>query len=184
MNAQPQSQELLGFVKALGDAERLKIVSLLANEALTEAELADKLAHSPEEIGGHLAHLESLGLVQKAEDRYQLNTNALEGRVRTVLSQIRPRTRKEDFEGDDYERKVLADYFSPEGRLKSIPSQHKKLMVVLAYLVKQFEADRRYPEKQVNEILGRFHRDFAALRRYLIDNRLMAREKGEYWRLI
>jgi hypothetical protein len=71
----------------------------------------------------------------------------------------------------------------PDGRLKAIPAQRKKFLAVLHYLVQSFEPDTRYSEKEVNRILEQFHEDTATLRRSMIDNRLMARERGIYWRL-
>ena len=41
---------------------------------------------------------------------------------------------------------------------------HAKLLVVLDHLAQSFEPGRTYPEKDVNEILGDFHPDYAALR--------------------
>jgi hypothetical protein len=43
----------------------------------------------------------------------------------------------------------------------------------------------RYSEKQVNEMLNRFHEDTATLRRELVGYGLMGREGGggEYWRV-
>ena len=35
---------------------------------------------------------------------------------------------------------------------------------------------------EVNEILARFHPDYAALRRYLVENGFMTRENSVYWR--
>jgi len=35
----------------------------------------------------------------------------------------------------------------------------------------------------VNAILKRFHPDTPALRRYLVDHKLLAREQGEYWKV-
>jgi hypothetical protein len=49
--------------------------------------------------------------------------------------------------------------------------------------VEQFEWDRRYSEKEVNEIIGRIHEDYATLRRELIDSRRLAREREIYWRI-
>ena len=48
-----------------------------------------------------------------------------------------------------------------------------------------FEDDTDYTEKEVNTILRRFHIDTAALRRYLVDHGLMARERdgSRYWRV-
>jgi hypothetical protein len=68
--------------------------------------------------------------------------------------------------------------------LKTIPAQRKKLEAILRYVVKAFEPDVRYSEKQVNEILSRFHKDTASLRRELVGYGLMERESGggEYWR--
>jgi hypothetical protein len=56
-------------------------------------------------------------------------------------------------------------------------------MVVLDWLAQDFEPGRRYTERMVNLILGRRHPDTAALRRYLVDHELLAREAGEYWRI-
>jgi hypothetical protein len=53
---------------------------------------------------------------------------------------------------------------------------------VLDHLSQSFEPGRTYPEAEVNEILGRYHPDFAALRRYLVENGFMTRENSRYWR--
>jgi len=90
----------------------------------------------------------------------------------------------EDVDLDAYDRKVVEDYSLPDGRLKTIPAQRKKLEAVLRYVVKSFEPELLYSEKQVNEILSRFSEDTASLRRELIGNGLMKRANdGEaYWR--
>ena len=81
-----------------------------------------------------------------------------------------------------YDRKVLADFSHPDGRLKTIPSQRKKLQVILRHLIEDFDPEIRYPERQVNERLGRYHEDTATLRREMIAEGLMEREAGSYWR--
>ena len=80
------------------------------------------------------------------------------------------------------ENRVLSNFLTDDGRLRSIPAKHSKLLVVLDHLAQQFEPGRRYTEPEVNEILQRFHPDFAALRRYLVENDFMTREDGVYWR--
>ena len=40
----------------------------------------------------------------------------------------------------------------------------------------------RYPEREVNALLAVWHPDVAALRRYLVDEGLLTREAGVYWR--
>ena len=78
--------------------------------------------------------------------------------------------------------RVLHNFFAPDGRLHTIPSKHAKLLVVLDRLAQAFEPGRTYPEAEVNQILGRFHPDVAALRRYLYDERYVDRDHGLYTR--
>ncbi|MCW2567621.1 MAG: putative regulator, ArsR family, partial [Mycobacterium sp.] len=40
----------------------------------------------------------------------------------------------------------------------------------------------RYAEAEVNVVLRAWHPDHAALRRYLVDEGFLGRERGEYWR--
>jgi len=77
---------------------------------------------------------------------------------------------------------VLQNFLSPDGRLKTIPTKLSKLVVVLDHLAQAFEPGRHYPEAEVNEVLQRFHPDYAALRRYLVENGFMTREDNVYWR--
>ena len=77
---------------------------------------------------------------------------------------------------------VVLRRFVRDGRLVSIPAQRSKRLIVLDRLAQEFEVGRRYPERMVNELLGRWHRDTAALRRYLVDDGFLDRDAGEYWR--
>jgi hypothetical protein len=82
----------------------------------------------------------------------------------------------------DYDARVLRA-FIVDGRLASIPAQAKKRDVVLRYLLDAcFPDDREYPEKEVNQRLALFHRDVAALRRYMVEAGLMTRSAGIYRR--
>jgi hypothetical protein len=80
------------------------------------------------------------------------------------------------------DERVLSNFLGADGRLRSIPTKHWKLLVVLDRLAQEFEPGQTYPEAQVNEVLGRFHPDYAALRRYLVENGFMTREDNVYWR--
>lgn len=77
---------------------------------------------------------------------------------------------------------VLRNFLTGDGRLHTIPSKRAKLLVVLDRLAQEFEPGRTYTERQVDETLERFHPDYAALRRYLVDDQFLARDKGVYWR--
>ena len=78
--------------------------------------------------------------------------------------------------------RVLENFVDVAGRLIAIPVQRKKRLAVLRWLVEDFQPGRLYPEAEVNRIIGRRHSDFAALRRYLVDDELMQRRRGVYWR--
>ena len=80
-----------------------------------------------------------------------------------------------------WEERVLAN-FMEDGRLKQIPARARKRRVVLRWLADHFRPAERYPEAQVNDILRRYHDDFALLRRLLVDEELMQRKAGVYWR--
>jgi len=79
------------------------------------------------------------------------------------------------------QREVL-DKFVVDGRLTTMPAARSKRLVVLDYLAGKFEPGRVYPERDVNFILGMVHADYAALRRYLVDEGLLQRRDGFYWR--
>jgi hypothetical protein len=68
------------------------------------------------------------------------------------------------------------------GRLTQIPVARGKRRIVLEHIAANFEPGVRYPEREVDAVLRAWHPDHASLRRYLVDEGLMSREKGVYWR--
>ncbi|MGB7873464.1 MAG: metalloregulator ArsR/SmtB family transcription factor [Anaerolineales bacterium] len=181
------SEELVTFFKALADANRLKIVGLLAQQSYSVEQLAAILHLRPSTVSHHLSKLADVGLVSAKADSYynvyQLEEEKLQ-QTRLLFSQQDLAAVVEDVDLDAYDRKVVEDYSLPDGSLKTIPAQRKKLEAILGYVVKAFEPDVRYNEQRVNEILTRFHEDIATLRRELVGNGLMNRDGGgrEYWR--
>ena len=172
--------ELMKFMKTLADAKRVKIAGLLGVEALTSTQLAERLELDAKEVESQLDQLVDAGLAHKEGDAYRLDNQAVEKFTRQVLAQSHPPA--PEYEGDAFEVKTLRGYLSRDGTLKSIPTQHKKLLVILKHLAKDFKPSAKYPESQVNQMLRHYHEDTAALRRYMVDNGLLQREKGIYWR--
>ena len=78
---------------------------------------------------------------------------------------------------------ILIKRFMPGGRLVQMPARRSKRLVVLDEVARAFEPGRRYPEQEVNFILLDMYDDYAALRRYLVDEGFLAREGGVYWRV-
>jgi biotin operon repressor len=181
------SEELAAFFKALADANRLKIVGLLAQQPYSGEQLAAILNLRPSTISHHLSKLSEVGLVSARADSYyniyHLEEEALR-KTRLLFSQQELESVVENVDLEAYDRKVVEDYSQPDGRLKTIPAQRKKREAALRYIVKAFEPRVRYTERQVNEILARYHEDTATLRRELVGYGLMQRngDGGEYWR--
>ena len=76
----------------------------------------------------------------------------------------------------------LVGRFIKDGRLAIMPSKRAKLLPVLDHIAQEFEPGQSYPEREVNDVLQRYHDDFAALRRYLVDEGFLSREAGVYRR--
>ncbi len=77
---------------------------------------------------------------------------------------------------------MLGNFMTGDGRLHTIPSKQSKLLVVLDHIAQSFEPGQKYSETDVNDVLTRFHPDYAALRRYLVENQFLTREDSVYWR--
>lgn len=181
------SEDLVAFFKVLSDANRLKIIGLLAQQPYSVEELAALLGLKASTVSHHLSKLSKVGLVSAKADSYynvyQLDEAALQEKSRSLFSQEKLVASVADVDADAYDRKVISDFTRKDGSLKTIPAQKKKLEAVLRHVVKAFKSGRRYSEKQVNEILSAYHPDTASLRRELVGARLMMREGGggEYW---
>lgn len=78
--------------------------------------------------------------------------------------------------------KVLRTYLRGD-RLTAMPRRGRKRQIVLEHVAQRFEPGNRYPEVEVNAQLRPVWKDVAALRRYLVDDGLLARSAGEYWRI-
>jgi DNA-binding transcriptional ArsR family regulator len=179
--------DLRQFFTGLADAARLRIAGQLAAGDATAEALAETLGEKLAVVKHHLALLQRAGLVAGpagAAQTYSLRLDAMHGLAAKVLG--RPQTVvPEDAAADAFDRKVLKDYLTPDGRLREIPLAGRKFMAVVRYVAKSFEIGREYSEKEVNAVLERFNEDFATLRRAMIDFRWMERETdGRVYRMV
>jgi biotin operon repressor len=186
MDAEMHREKLVGFFKALADESRLKIVGLLAQQPRSVDELAALLELSGPTISHHLSYLQHAGLVEARAQQYysiySLRTDTLHAMAKEILSTEKlTQAVTEDVDLDAYARKVM-DVYVQNGKIKQIPTQLKKLEVIIRWLAKNFEPGRQYTEKQVNEILKKYNEDYATLRRELVDFHLLDRKNNVYWR--
>jgi excisionase family DNA binding protein len=76
----------------------------------------------------------------------------------------------------------IIERFMSEGRFKTLPVQRKKRRYILEYILQQFELNRVYPEKEVNELISGYHDDYCRVRREFVDEGMMSRKDGKYRR--
>jgi hypothetical protein len=168
-------------LRLLADPERLSVAGALAIRAATAAELSSSLGLRPDRVRRHLSKLTAVGIVRVDRDRRTY-------RYRPEMLRQAARSTGPSREAGlalgavyDEEQQVLRRYFRG-GRLREIPAKHSKRLIILSRLALEFEVGVRYTEKQINQTLKQFHNDHAALRRYLVDEGFLSRERGQYWR--
>jgi hypothetical protein len=162
----------------LADPVRLKVVAALALGAGTLEQVAEATGLPLKDVALAARRLGRAGLVRRDRHELELLTERFGAAARAAAEAAPP---PEPLSTDPAEDAVLSA-FVRDGRLVSIPAQLSKRRIVLEHLVRVFDAGVRYPEREVNALLAVWHPDTAALRRYLVDEGLLTREAGLYWR--
>jgi hypothetical protein len=193
MEASPGARELLAL---LAEEDRLKAVAAVALGAENLAEVAERAGLEPRAAAKALSRLVAGGLLEgEAGKGYRVRAEVLKaaarpggttgGRAETTgpdpgppgggaypgEERVRPGSSTAPWSQQDA---VLRRFFQ-DGRLLAMPAAHSKRLVVLDHLAGLFEPGRRYPEAEVNEVLARYHPDYALLRRYLVDDGFLDR---------
>ena len=165
------------LLRLLLDPVRLAVAGDAVGGATPVADLAERLGIEPREVADARGRLMAAGLL----DGDALNVEVLRSVAQALPGD--PPAGDQVIEGpwSADEALVLGRFFSGD-RLQSIPSSRSKRLVVLERLAQEFEPGLRYEEADVNFRLQLFHADYAALRRYLVDEGLMSRADGVYWR--
>ena len=77
-------------------------------------------------------------------------------------------------------------FLDKEGRINNWPTRKGYKKEVLNYLAGKYDFHRKYSEKEINEIIIKWHtfEDYFLLRRELVDNKLLLRTRSgsEYWK--
>ena len=76
----------------------------------------------------------------------------------------------------------IDQFFRPDGTLISIPVKPAKKIAVLNHIAKELSPDTKYPEKELNAVIAKYHADTAAIRRHMIEFGILERDGGSvYW---
>lgn len=178
--------EVIALFKCLSDRSRLQILKSLLQGPMYVELLAERLNLTPPTISFHLKKLESVGLVYSVKEQYyiiyHLNEKSLDRKMIDLIREESAEIEQQAQREENYRKKVLESFFE-YGKLKTIPVQRKKRLIILQEICNSFEKGRKYTEKEVNLIIADFHDDFCTLRREMIAEKLMARDGRHYWRV-
>jgi hypothetical protein len=163
----------------LAEPDRLAVFAALVLGARTPGEVAERTGLTGRDVMSALRRLEQGGLVAAAEGGLVAHAAAFKEAVR----EYGPAPVAEEPLDDDPARAAVLRAFLREGRIVQLPAARGKRRVLLEHIAAAFEPGVRYPEREVDAILRAWHDDYATLRRYLVDEGLMARDGGVYWRI-
>lgn len=169
----------LEILKLLADETRLGIINALMEEDSYVEKLSSSMGLTPATICYHLKKMEAAGIVGSSRTQfyiiYSLNRDIFDLTLREFIKQEKP---VEDPD-EKYRRAVLSNFFK-YGKLTRIPVQQKKREIVLRHIAKDFSAGKDYTEKEVNEVILKYHEDFCTIRREMVGFGIMDRAGGIY----
>ncbi|MCD5322405.1 MULTISPECIES: metalloregulator ArsR/SmtB family transcription factor [Pontibacillus] len=180
-----QLDKVVHFHKVVGDPTRIRIISLLKQGPLHGQAIANKLGLKPPTITHHVGKLKQIGIVYQRRDKntiyFYLDQKKLEYSANAILQIGEVTNVRPDMQVEEKDKlSIVKNFFTPQGTLKQIPSQRKKKLVVLAYMIRGIETGRLYEEKEINEYIKEFHEDYATIRREWVMNHFMYRENNQY----
>lgn len=180
-------EQALKLFKGLADRSRLQILKSLLEEDIYVERLAQRLELTPATVSFHLKKLMDAGAVSSRREQYytmySINKEVFQCRILDILGEKSSDAQRQQEREARYRQRVLDSFFE-YGRLKSIPAQRKKERICLEEIAKELELGRPYPERELNQVLLRFHQDYCTLRRDMISEGILRREEGLYTRLV
>jgi hypothetical protein len=162
----------------LAEPGRLRVYAAVVLGADVPSSVADRTGLPARTVVAAIRRLQQGGLLTIVDGRLVAEVDAFKDSVREFAP---PPSEAEPLDPDRQKAAVLRAFMA-EGRLVRIPAARGRRLVVLEHLAACFEPGLKYPEKAVDAILRAWHPDYASLRRYLIDEGMLARENAIYWR--
>ena len=166
MNAERISRLLAG-------RRNLEALAAVVLGARSVEDVAATLERPVDEVEVAVQRLLEAGLVRGPE--LEVDMAAFQNAARTRRPELPDATPEQEA--------VLRNFVEPDGRLAELPARHGRRRLVLEYAATRFEPGVAYAEPVVNDRLRELHDDYATLRRYLVDEGLLRRERGVYTRV-
>ncbi len=177
-------EKSIDIMKSLADTSRLQVLNSLMDKPQYVEELAHRLNLAVSTVSFHLKKLEKAGLVNKSKQQYyiiyKINDELFNLSLKELTSFDNIEKYVQDERIDKYKGKVLKAFFK-KGKLAKLPVQHKKKLIILDEFAKMFKHGKKYEEKQVDDIINKVYDDHCTIRRLLIEEYIMKRDKQYYW---
>ncbi len=178
--------EAVMLFKCLSDKSRIQILKSLTMEDMYVERLSQRTGLTPGTVSFHMKKLSEAGAVMSYRNQYytmySLNRALFNTRMIDILTERTQETDVQDQRDEEYRQRVIRSFFE-YGKLKSIPVQRKKKRIILEEIAQKFDYDVIYAEREVNLVIADIHDDFCTLRRDMISEGLMARDRNGYWRI-
>ncbi len=168
----------LDLLRAVLDPVRLAVLGSAAQGSISIDDIAKRLHVPRKDVAKAIGDLRSLDVL---DNDGALNRHALAEIGRSLPSGHTHQGVPINGPWTIDESIMLGRFFAGD-RLVEIPSSASKRRLVLEKIVQEFEPGERYAERDVNFKIQLIHSDYAAIRRYLVEEGLMDRADGSYWR--
>ncbi|KKK07727.1 DUF2087 domain-containing protein [Micromonospora sp. HK10] len=169
------SQALAG---ALADDRRRAVFAAIVLGAADLTTVASRAGLSTRDAATAVRRLADLGVVTDDGTGLRVDGRWLREQARAGAAASVPAANP---------RESILRTFLRDGALTRLPAQRGRRRVLLEHITdRSFETGVRYPERAVDDALRGWCEggtaDHVTLRRYLIDERLLHRDHGVYWR--
>lgn len=175
--------EAIKLFKCLADKSRMQILKSLIREDMYVERLAERLSLTPATISFHLKKLEDAGAVTSHKDQYytvySIKKELFMEKILDIISEESSEARKQAVREEQYRKKVI-NSFMEYGRLKAIPMQRKKERIILEEIAKDIQEGIPYSEKEITNIITKYHEDYCTIRRDMISEGILERQGSTY----
>lgn len=180
-----QLDRLVAFHKTIGDPTRIRIISLLAAKPWNGQALAGKLGLTAPTITHHLKKLREINVVYERREKntiyFYLNKSVITHQADALIKLFQFEKGEDEVEVTNEEAaKIIDNFIGADGKLKNIPAQRKKKLIIFRHIVKGLKEGKKYEEKELNDYIKRYFDDYATIRREFIINHFMYRENNIY----
>ncbi len=169
----------LDLLRAVLDPVRLAVLGAAARGEISIDQLADELETPRRNVARAIGDLRAHNILDKDGS---LNRASFADLGRALPKEHTDLGEPVEGPWTEDEARTLGRFFA-DGRLVELPRSAAKRRLVLEKFAQEFEPGERYAERDLNFKIQLIYPDHAAIRRYMVEEGLMDRADGSYWRI-